>query len=378
MTRKRRAPVAADQPAMMADGNNPWGGGDSGGGGNGGSGGKGGGSPWLPPSGGGSGGGGSGGGSGPRRPAGLDDMLKRGPFGPKLPQLPGGQRMWMWIGAGILGLWVLSTSFHVIGAAEEGVVTRLGSYSRTVGPGINITFPRPIERLQVVSTTEIRSIDIPNGQEANFVLTGDANIINLAYTVRWNVRDPERFLFQLDDAEGAVRDAAESAMRATVANFTLAQAIGPGMTEMEGQVQERLQAILNSYGAGVNIEGVAIRRSVPPAEVEEAFNQVNAAKQRSESFLNQARAYSAQVVARAEGDAAQFDRLYEQYRLAPEVTRRRLYFETMERILTKSEKTVVESGGVTPYIALPEVRRRAQQPQQAQQAPAAQPQGGRP
>lgn len=368
MTRKTRTPVASDQPAMMADGNNPWGGGDSSSGG-GGDGGKGG-SPWLPPS----GSGGSGGGSGPRRPAGLDDMLKRGPLGSKLPQLPGGQKLWTWIGAGILGLWVFSTSFHVIGAAEEGVVTRLGSYSRTVGPGINITFPRPIERMQVVSTTEIRTIDIPNGQEANFVLTGDANIINLAYTVRWNVRDPERFLFQLDDPEGAVRDAAESAMRSTVANFTLAQAIGPGMTDMEGQVQERLQAILNSYRAGVNIEGVAIRRSVPPAEVEEAFNQVNAAKQRSESFLNQARAYSAQVVARAEGDAAQFDRLYEQYRLAPEVTRRRLYFETMERILTKSEKTVVESGGVTPYMALPEVRRRAPQ---AQAAPA-QPQGGRP
>lgn len=372
MTRKTRPPVATDQPAMMADNNNPWGGGDSSGG-SGGDGGKGG-SPWLPPAGGG-GGGGSGGGSGPRRPTGLDDMLKRGPFGPKLPQLPGGQKMWMWIGAGILGLWVFSTSFHVIGAAEEGVVTRLGSYSRTVGPGINITFPMPVERLQVVSTTEIRTIDIPEGQEANFVLTGDANIINLAYTVRWNVRDPERFLFQLDDPEGAVRDAAESAMRSTVANFTLAQAIGPGMTQIEGQVQERLQTILNSYRAGVNIEGVAIRRSVPPAEVEEAFNQVNAAKQRSESFLNQARAYSAQVVARAEGDAAQFDRLYEQYRLAPEVTRRRLYFETMERILTKSEKTVVESGGVTPYMALPDVRRRAQP---AQPAAAAQPQGGRP
>ncbi len=315
------------------------------------------------------------GGGGPRRPTGLDDLLKRGPFGPGMPQMPGGRNMWLAIGGGILGLWVIVSSVHVLDAGEEGVVTRLGSYSRTVGPGFNFTFPSPVERLETVSTLEIRTVDIPSGSAQNLVLTGDANIINLAYTVRWNVRDPERFLFQMEDAEGAVRDAAESAMRATIANFTLAQAIGSGRNEIETQVQERLQRILDAYSSGVRIEGVAIRDSAPPTEVEEAFNEVNAARQEAESFQNNARAYAQQVVQQAQGGAAAFDRIYEEYRLAPDVTRRRLYYETMEQVLAPADKTVVQSGGTVPYLALPDVRRPTPQPAPAER-PAPANQGG--
>lgn len=341
----------------MADNNSPWGNGGGAGNDSGGDTSKG--SPWLPPGGrGGSGGGGNGGG-GPRRPGGLDDMLRRGPFGPQMPKLPGGRNAWALIGGGFVALWLAFTIVHQISAGEEGVVTRFGSYSRTMGPGIQFTLPAPIERLEKVSTLEIRTINIPDGQTQNLVLTGDANIINLAYTVRWNIRDPERYLFQLQDANGTVRDAAESAMRATIANFTLAQAIGSGRDAIETQVQQRLQAILNGYNSGINIEGIAIRDSAAPTEVEEAFNRVNAAQQRSEGFLNEARAYAAQVTARAEGDAAAFDRIYAEYRLAPEVTRRRLYYETMESVLERSEKTVVDSRGVVPYMALPEARRRS-------------------
>ncbi len=350
--------AAFPTPPSMANNNSPWGGGGSDD-----SGGKGGdkskGSPWLPPgmrSGG-------GGGGGPRRPGGLDDMLRRGPFGPQMPKLPGGRRGWALVGGGVAALWLVFTSVHQLSAGEEGVVTRLGSYSRTLGPGIQFTLPSPIERLQDVSTLEIRTVNIPDGQTQNLVLTGDANIINLAYTVRWNVRDPERFLFQLEDAEGTVKDAAESAMRASVANFTLAQAIGSGRDAIETQVQQRLQTILDSYNSGIRVESIAIRDSAAPAEVEEAFNNVNAAQQRSEGFLNEARGDASRVVARAEGDAAAFDRIYEQYRLSPEVTRRRLYYETMENVLARSEKTVVDSGGVVPYMALPEARRRSAQPQ---------------
>lgn len=315
-------------------------------------------------------------GGGPRRPTGLDDLLKRGPFGPGMPQMPGGRNLWLAIGGGVLALWVLFSSIHVLDAGEEGVVTRLGSYSRTVGPGFNFTLPSPVERLETVSTLEIRTIDIPSGGSQNLVLTGDANIINLAYTVRWNVRDPERFLFQLKDAEDTVRDAAESAMRATIANFTLAQAIGSGRNEIETQVQDRLQRILDAYASGVRIEGVAIRDSAPPTEVEEAFNEVNAARQEAEAFQNNARAYAQQVVQQAEGGAAAFDRIYEEYRLAPDVTRRRLYYETMEQVLTPSEKTVVQSGGTVPYLALPDVRARST-PQPAPPArPAPANQGG--
>jgi modulator of FtsH protease HflK len=363
--------AATPTPPLMADSNSPWGGGgnDSSGGD------KPKGSPWLPPGG---RGGGGGGGGGPRRPSGLDDMLRRGPFGPQMPKLPGGRNAWALIGGGFVALWLVFTSVHQLSAGEEGVVTRLGSYSRTMGPGIQFTLPSPIERMEEVSTLEIRTINIPDGDAQNLVLTGDANIINLAYTVRWNIRDPERYLFQLKDADGTVRDAAESAMRATIANFTLAQAIGSGRDAIETQVQTRLQTILDGYNSGIRIEGIAIRDSAAPTEVEEAFNNVNAAQQRSEGFLNEARGYASQVVARAEGDAAAFDRIYEQYRLAPEVTRRRLYYETMEYVLARSEKTVVDSGGVVPYMALPEARRRsAQTATPATPAPATN-QGARP
>jgi membrane protease subunit HflK len=348
----------------MADGNGPWNdsGKDKPASGGGGEPQRG--SPWMPP---------SDPGDKPkpgRSPRGLEDMLRNGPFGPNLPAgLPQGNSLWLAIGGGLVALWIAFTSVHRLDPEEEGVVTRLGSYSRTLGPGIGFSLPAPFEHVVKVPVRQIQTDDFPQGSGQNLVLTGDQNIINLAYTVRWTIKDPERYLFQLDDPRGTLRDATESAMRATMANFGLAQAIGSGRTDIEQQVQERLQAILNSYASGINIEGVAIRDSGPPTEVEEAFNNVNAAKQQSESLRNQARAYAEQVQRRAEGDAAQFDSIYAQYRLAPEVTRRRLYYETMERILTKAEKTVVDSRGVVPYMALPEARRAA--PTQPAAQPAA-------
>ena len=314
-------------------------------------------SPWLPPSETPPPGRGSTGGGGRR---GLDDMFRgsRGPFGPQLPQLPGGRSLWLWLGLGVAGLWLLSTSIWRIEPEQEGVVTRFGSYSRTVGPGINFTFPAPIESMQKVAVRAIQTEDIPGGTGENLVLTGDSNIIDLAYSVRWSIKQPERFLFSLDAPEETIRAVGESAMRATIANFTLQQAIGSGRTDIERQVQQRMQQILDSYRSGIRIEGVAVRDSGPPQPVVEAFTNVNAARQRAEARQNEARAYAQQVVRRAEGEAGAFDRVYAEYRLAPEVTRRRIYYETMERILRQSNKTVVESGGVTPYLPRPEVRRR--------------------
>lgn len=308
------------------------------------------GSPWLP--------GGAGGEGGGQRPRGFDDMLRRNPFGPGLPTMPGGRRFWLWGALGVLLLWVAITSIHILEPEEDGVITRLGSYSRTVGPGVSITLPSPLERLVKVPSRRVVTENIPEGETQNLVLTGDANIINLAYSVRWTVKQPERYVFQVEGQSETIRAAAESAMRASVANFTLAQAIGSGRTAIEIQVAQRLQILLDYYRMGVRIEGVSIRESGPPSEVEEAFNQVNAARQQAESAANEARGYAARVVRQAEGDAADFDRVYEQYRLSPDVTRRRLYYETMEAVLTPSEKTVIASGGTVPYLPLPPVERR--------------------
>lgn len=279
-----------------------------------------------------------------------------------MPTLPSGRSIVPLVLIAFVALWLVFSSFHRIDSAEEGVVTRFGKFSRNVGPGMNFTLPAPIERLQKVNVALVRTDDIgstdPNSE--NLVLTGDKNIIDLAYTVRWKIKNPQLYLFQLADPDETVREVAESAMRATIANFNLTDAIGPARGEIEGQVRERMQGLLDSYKAGISVEGVALSQTAPPEAVKEAFNEVSAAQQKSEGYLNGARAYAQQVTQRAEGDAAAFDKVYEQYRLAPEVTRRRMYYETMENVLGQVDKTIVESNGVQTYLPLPEIRKRAQ------------------
>jgi modulator of FtsH protease HflK len=164
----------------------------------------------------------------------------------------------------------------------------------------------------------------------------------------------------MDKPETTVQEVAESAMRAAVATFDLNQAFGSSRGEIETQVQSRMQAILKEYNSGVNIQRVTILQSDPPAEVNDAFRAVNAAQQRRESYLNDARGYASRATETALGETAEFDKIYEQYKTAPNVTKRRLYYETMEQVLSKVDKTIVESGGVTPYLPLPEIRRRAE------------------
>ncbi len=295
-----------------------------------------------------------------RAPRSLDELWRRTGGGAG-GGLPGGRGVWLAV-AGALGvLWLLSTSMWQLEPNEEGVVTRFGSYSRTVGSGLNFTLPAPFERMQVVSN-EIMTETIPQGSGENLVLTGDANLVDLSYSVRWSISQPERFLFQVDDPQGTIRAAAESAIRATLANFTLAQVLGPGRVDIQRQVQQRLQVMLNSYRVGVRIEGVSVDDADPPAQVAGAFNDVNAARQQAESMANEARADAQTVLRRAQGEAAAFSQIYEQYARAPEVTRRRMYYETIEEVLRPADKIVVGAGagGVTPYLPLPEVRRRPQ------------------
>ncbi|NIJ38990.1 membrane protease subunit HflK [Sphingopyxis panaciterrae] len=304
----------------------------------------------------------------PRGPSALDELLRKGRgFGGGGSggsgggmNLPESARLWKWGVGAVVILWVLFSSFHIVPPEKEGVVTRLGSYSRTVGPGVKFTWPAPIERIRLEDVRAIRTMAVgsPNATDENFVLTRDQSIVDLAYEVRWSVRDPELFFFQLADPEGTIREVAESAMRATVANFDLVQAIGPGRVEIETQVQARMQELLNQYRAGVTIQGIAIRQADPPSQVDEAFKEVTASRQERESAINLARAYQQQVLERARGDTAAFDKIYEQYKLAPAVTRQRLYYETMENVLSNVDKTIVEPRGVTPYLPLNQVQRR--------------------
>jgi membrane protease subunit HflK len=288
-------------------------------------------------------------------------------FGGGLPS--DGRPYWLYGLIAFLALWILFTSVWRIGPQERGVVTSLGYYSRTMGPGIGFSWPWPIGNVKRLDVEEIRTIQIPGNGE-NLILTGDQNVIDLAYSVRWNIKSPELFQFQMSDPVATIREVAESTMRAAVARVSLDDALGAGRADIEQRVEQATQQLLDDYGSGVQIQGVAINQSAPPQAVNEAFLAVSAAQQRAQSAMNQARAYALQQTARAQGAAAEFEKIYAEYRAAPEVTRRRMYYETMERVLQHVDTTIVEAPGVTPYLPLPEVGRRAAPQPQAEGAPA--------
>ena len=309
---------------------------------------------------------------GGKGPSAIEELLRRsresfgqggggGGFG-NLPPRPAGKTLWPAAIGILVVLWLVLTCFHRVGPQERGVVTLLGKYSRTLSPGISLTLPAPLENVTTVDVEEIRAIDIgsASAQSENLVLTGDQNIIDLAYSVRWNIRSPELYLFQLSDPDATVREVAESAMRSVVASVSLDDALGAGRTEIEQQVEQRMQEILDGYRSGIRVQGVAIKQADPPTAVNDAFKAVSAAQQTAQTYLNEARAAAQQVTAKAQGEAAAFDKVYEQYRLSPDVTRRRMYYETMEGVLSNVDKTVIESGNVTPFLPLPELKRRAQ------------------
>jgi membrane protease subunit HflK len=325
--------------------------------------------PWLP---------GGGNEDRPRRSANIEDIFKhRGPEGPRrskggggggpnfrLPERPGGGSWLPVIGFVIVVVWLGFSTVHFIQPREQGVVTTFGKYSRTLQPGTNLTLPWPIEHVDAENVSEIRLERIPDGGAQKLILTGDQNLVDLSYLIRWNIKDLKQYRFQLADPDETLREAAEAAMRASVAEHELDKVIsGAGRADIEQAVRTRMQAILDTYRSGIAVQGIDIQKTDPPEEVVEAFKDVSAAQQDADAATNRANAYAQQILAQAQGEATAFDKIYAQYKLAPEVTRRRLYYETMESVLSKTDKTVVEGGGgVTSYLPLPEVRRRAQEP----------------
>ena len=339
--------------------------------------------PWLP--------GGGGSGERPRRTASIEDIFKnRGPEGPRRLGGPGGPRIslppppfgrsWFPLAIGaILAVFLGLSIFHKVGPKEQGIVTTMGEYTSTLHPGISLTLPWPIQSVHVTDVTSIRSESIPGSNSTEkLILTGDQNLVDLSYLIRWNIKDLKRYEFQLAEPDDTIREIAEASMRASVAEQKLDGVFsGAGRAQIEQQVRSRMQEILDSYRSGIAVQGVEIEKTDPPERVVEAFKDVSAAQQDAETDVNRARAYAQQLLARAEGDSAAFDKIYEEYRLAPEVTRRRLYYETMESVLADTDKTIIEAPGVTPYLPLPEVRRRSPDQAGAATATPAQPAGGK-
>ncbi|MCT2401106.1 protease modulator HflK [Novosphingobium mangrovi (ex Huang et al. 2023)] len=318
--------------------------------------------PWLPS-----------GDTPPRRSASIEDIFRsrdprrpggggpRGPGGgfPQMPRRPDG-KSWLPLGIGLAVAVLLGLSmFHMIGPKEQGIVTMFGKYARPIDSGISMTLPWPIEQVDVEDVRSFRVDMIPDNDNEKLMLTSDKNLVDLSYLVRWNIKNLKDYKFRLADPGETVREVAEAAMRASIAQISLNDAIsGAGRAQVEQDVRERMQRILDYYKSGVAVQGVEIKKADPPAKTKAAFEQVTVAQQEAERDRSEARAWAQQKLAEAQGNASQFDKVYEQYRLAPEVTKRRMYYETMEGVLRDNDTVVAEADGVTSYLPLPEVKRR--------------------
>ncbi len=300
---------------------------------------------------------GSGGGKGPDLEAWLRRLRQR------LGGLRGG-------GAGGIGTvlvalllaWLLFDSWTVIGTSQVGVVTRFGAYDRTLGPGFHFVLPRPVETVRKVDMTSVRSVS-----DKQQMLTKDENIVQIDFNVQYQINNAEQYLFSLQDPDATVRQAAESVVRRVVGADTMDTILSGEGAAMVAATQQALQKLLDSYAAGITITEVNFQNIAPPAEVKDAFDDVNKAREDKQRIENEAKAYASKILpeargeaaritadaqayeatreARAQGDAQRFLAMLREYRAAPEVTRQRLWLETVEKVMAVNTKVLDESGG---------------------------------
>lgn len=296
------------------------------------------------------------------------------------------------VGLGVLGLvalWLFA-SVYTVRPEEQSVELFLGSYSDTGNPGLNFA-PWPVITYDVVNVTSERTETIGAGRGGNdgLMLTTDANIVDIDFQVVWNISDPAKLLFNIRDPELTVQAVSESVMREIIAASNLAPILNRDRGAIADGAREQIQATLDEYESGITIVRINLDNADPPREVIDAFRAVQAAEQERDRLERQADAYANRVVAEARGAAAQvreeaegyraqvvnqalgqaarFTSVQQEYALAPEVTRRRLYIETMEKVLGSVDKMILDNsvtsgggaagGGVVPYLPLNELRR---------------------
>ena len=270
----------------------------------------------------------------------------------------GGRPIWGYALAAFVVLWLLTTSVHRIDPTDRGVVTRFGRYVGTLQPGVGFTLPAPVDAIKLVNVDDKRSFDVPASGGQNLLLTHDRNLVNLTYTVTWSVRDPDLYLFDLSGTpEDTIRDAAQSAMREAVAGLSLAQATAPGQGDVAARVTERLQQLLDRYRAGVQVQSVAIRQAELPSQLADAAKEAADAQAAAQTAISDAQRDKAETIANAKAQVDTFDKVYEAYKISPQVTRTRMYYDMMEAVLTKADKVIVDVPNATINLPPPAPRK---------------------
>jgi len=353
-----------------------------------------GGSPWGSPP-----GGGNGSGKGPTPPD-IDAIIRD--IQNKINKfLPGGSKS----GGKPIGLiliilvlvWIASGLYRVL-PDEQGVVLRFGKFVKTTQPGLNYHIPFPVESVETPKVTKVNRMDIGFRSERDsgfstgggvadvpqesLMLTGDENIVNIDFSVFWVIKDAGKFLFEIQDPEGTVKAAAETAMREVIAKSAIQPILTEGRAKIEIETQDIIQSILDEYNSGIQITQVQTQKADPPDQVIDAFRDVQAAradmersKNEAEAYANDviprargeaakimqaAEAYKQKVVAAAEGEASRFVSIYNEYEKAKEVTQERMFLETMEKVLADINKIIIDKNsgsGVVPYLPLPELNK---------------------
>ena len=332
--------------------------------------------------------------SGGRAPD-IEEMLRRGQK--KLNKLlPGGKGGIFSIFLVVIVLWIAS-GFYRVNADEQGVVLRFGEWVRTTAPGLHYHLPYPIEEALTPGVTRVNRISIgfrePIGfssddslrqvPEEALMLTGDENIVDINFTVFWLIKDAGKFLFNIRNQEITIKSLAESAMRDSIGRTPLEKVLTEGREIIESSTKTLLQSVLDSYEAGIEISQVQLQKVDPPEQVIDSFRDVQRAKADQEKIRNQAEAYrndlipkargeaekiiqeaegyKREVVARSKGDAERFLSVYNSYKLAKDVTVKRIYLETLEEVLKNANKIIIDESagtGVVPYLPLPEIQKR--------------------
>jgi membrane protease subunit HflK len=358
--------------------------------------------PWNNQSGGpwGGGGNGSGGGpwgQGPRGPSGpqggppdLEAIIRRGQD--RLRQaLPGGggtgPALGILVALAVVAFWLFQ-SIYTVQPDELAVELRFGKPKPEIsGPGLHFHW-WPVETVEIANTAEklINIGDSRGNGGSGLMLSGDQNIVDVRFSVAYSVNDPQAYLFNVSDPDEMVRQVAESAMREAVGRRPAQDIFRDDRQGIATSVREIIQTTLDDYGTGLAVNAISIEDAAPPREVADAFDEVQRAEQDEDRFVEESNQYSNQKLGQARGEAAQvredaaayknrvvqeaqgeaqrFISVYDEYAKAPDVTRERLFLETMEQVLKSSNKVIVEQGGgqgVVPYLPLPELQRRASQ-----------------